>query len=64
VTSLDDLGQTTGSTRFTENAMNAETFNLTSRQFRLVDVSSQREIEQALAKALAAGEAGRRCQRR
>jgi hypothetical protein len=37
--------------------MNEETFNLSIRKFlKLVGVSSQREIEQAVAKATAAGE--------
>jgi len=37
--------------------MNEETFNLSIRKFlKLVGVSSQREIEQAVAKALAGGE--------
>ena len=37
--------------------MNEETFNLSIRKFlKLVGVSSQREIEQAVAKALANGE--------
>lgn len=36
--------------------MNEETFNLSIRKFlKMVGVSSQREIEQAVAKALAAG---------
>ena len=36
--------------------MNEETFNLSIRKFlRMVGVSSQREIEQAVAKAVAAG---------
>ena len=39
--------------------MNEETFNLSIRKFlKMVGVSSQREIEQAVAKAVAAGEAG------
>ena len=39
--------------------MNEETFNLSIRKFlKLVGVSSQREIEQAVAKALAGGERG------
>jgi hypothetical protein len=39
--------------------MNEETFNLSIRKFlKTVGVSSQREIEQAVAKALAAGEGG------
>ena len=39
--------------------MNEETFNLSIRKFlKTVGVSSQREIEQAVAKALAAGERG------
>ena len=38
--------------------MNEETFNLSIRKFlKMVGVSSQREIEQAVAKAVAAGEA-------
>ena len=37
--------------------MNEETFNLSIRKFlKMVGVSSQREIEQAVAKAVAAGE--------
>ena len=37
--------------------MNEETFNLSIRKFlKMVGVSSQREIEQAVAKALADGE--------
>ena len=37
--------------------MNDETFNLSIRKFlKTVGVSSQREIEQAVAKAVAAGE--------
>jgi hypothetical protein len=37
-------------------AMNEETFNLSIRKFlKTVGVSSQREIEQAVAKAVAAG---------
>ena len=44
---------------FTENAMNDETFNLSIRKFlKMVGVSSQRDIEQAVAKAVAAGETG------
>jgi hypothetical protein len=40
--------------------MNEETFNLSIRKFlKTVGVSSQREIEQAVAKAAAAGGAGR-----
>src|SRR5881396_1850310 len=40
----------------TEIIMNEETFNLSIRKFlRMVGVSSQREIEQAVAKAVAAG---------
>ncbi|AGW93165.1 MULTISPECIES: DUF6494 family protein [Cupriavidus] len=36
--------------------MNEETFNLSIRKFlKVVGVSSQREIEQAISKALAAG---------
>ena len=36
--------------------MNEETFNLSIRKFlRMVGVNSQREIEQAVAKAIAAG---------
>jgi hypothetical protein len=36
--------------------MNEETFNLSIRKFlKMVGVNSQREIEQAVAKALAAG---------
>jgi hypothetical protein len=36
--------------------MNEETFNLSIRKFlKLVGVNSQREIEQAVAKAIAAG---------
>jgi hypothetical protein len=39
-----------------ESTMNEETFNLSIRKFlKLVGVSSQREIEQAVAKALASG---------
>ena len=39
--------------------MNEETFNLSIRKFlKMIGVSSQREIEQAVAKALAAGETG------
>ncbi|HSC64677.1 MAG TPA: DUF6494 family protein [Caldimonas sp.] len=39
--------------------MNEETFNISIRKFlKMVGVSSQREIEQAVAKALAAGESG------
>jgi hypothetical protein len=39
-----------------EIAMNEETFNLSIRKFlKMVGVSSQREIEQAVAKAIAAG---------
>jgi hypothetical protein len=39
--------------------MNEETFNLSIRKFlKTVGVSSQREIEQAVAKAVAAGVAG------
>ncbi len=39
--------------------MNEETFNLSIRKFlKMVGVSSQREIEQAVAKAVAAGESG------
>jgi hypothetical protein len=37
--------------------MNEETFNLSIRKFlKMVGVSSQREIEQAVARAVAAGE--------
>jgi hypothetical protein len=37
--------------------MNEETFNLSIRKFlKMVGVNSQREIEQAVARALAAGE--------
>jgi len=51
------LSQTTGSTPYAENAMNEETLNLSIRKFlKMVGVSSQREIEQAVAKAVAAGE--------
>jgi hypothetical protein len=39
--------------------MNEETFNLSIRKFlKMVGVSSQRAIEQAVAKAVAAGEKG------
>jgi hypothetical protein len=39
-----------------ETGMNDETFNLSIRKFlKMVGVSSQREIEQAVAKAVAAG---------
>ena len=39
--------------------MNEETFNLSIRKFlKMVGVSSQREIEQAVAKAVAAGDKG------
>jgi hypothetical protein len=39
-----------------EPKMNDETFNLSIRKFlKLVGVSSQREIEQAVAKAIASG---------
>jgi len=39
--------------------MNEETFNLSIRKFlKMVGVSSQREIEQAVAKAAAAGATG------
>lgn len=39
--------------------MNEETLNLSIRKFlKTVGVSSQREIEQAVAKAVAAGESG------
>lgn len=39
--------------------MDEETFNISIRKFlKMVGVSSQREIEQAVAKATAAGEAG------
>ena len=39
--------------------MNEETFNLSIRKFlKMVGVSSQREIEQAVAKAIAAGATG------
>jgi hypothetical protein len=39
--------------------MNEETFNLSIRKFlKMVGVSSQRDIEQAVAKAVAAGETG------
>jgi len=39
--------------------MNEETFNLSIRKFlKMVGVSSQREIEQAVAKAVAAGAPG------
>jgi hypothetical protein len=39
-----------------ESAMNEETFNLSIRKFlKTVGVSSQRDIEQAVAKAIAAG---------
>jgi hypothetical protein len=39
--------------------MNEETLNLSIRKFlKMVGVSSQREIEQAVAKLLAAGERG------
>lgn len=38
-----------------ENSMNDETFNLSIRKFlKMVGVNSQREIEQAVAKAMAA----------
>jgi uncharacterized protein DUF6494 len=38
-----------------ETAMNEETFNLSIRKFlKMVGVSSQREIEQAVARAIAA----------
>lgn len=37
--------------------MNDETFNLSIRKFlKMVGISSQREIEQAVAKAIAAGQ--------
>jgi hypothetical protein len=40
----------------TENAMNEETFNLSIRKFlKMVGVNSQREIEHAVASAIAAG---------
>ena len=40
----------------TETSMDQETFNLSIRKFlKTVGVSSQREIEQAVAKAIAAG---------
>ena len=59
------LGRDYGFDRRVENAMNEETFNLSIRKFlKMVGVSSQREIEQAVAKAVAAGEAGRRSRRR
>ena len=39
--------------------MDQETFNLSIRKFlKMVGVNSQREIEQAVAKAVAAGESG------
>ena len=39
-----------------ETAMNEETFNISIRKFlKMVGVNSQREIEQAVAKAMAAG---------
>jgi len=39
--------------------MNEETFNLSIRKFlKMVGVSSQRDIEQAVAQAVAAGERG------
>jgi hypothetical protein len=39
-----------------ENPMDEETFNLSIRKFlKMVGVSSQREIEQAVAKAMAGG---------
>ena len=39
--------------------MNEETFNLSIRKFlKMVGVSSQREIEQAVAKAMASGTLG------
>jgi Family of unknown function (DUF6494) len=39
--------------------MNEETFNLSIRKFlKMVGVSSQRDIEQAVVKAVAAGETG------
>ena len=39
--------------------MNEEAFNISIRKFlKMVGVSSQREIEQAVAKAVAAGEKG------
>jgi hypothetical protein len=39
-----------------ETSMNEETFNLSIRKFlKMVGVNSQREIEQAVAKAIAAG---------
>ena len=44
-----------GRARKLETAMNEETFNLSIRKFlKMVGVNSQREIEQAVAKALAA----------
>jgi Family of unknown function (DUF6494) len=40
----------------TENRMDEETFNLSIRKFlKMVGVSSQRDIEQAVAKAIASG---------
>jgi hypothetical protein len=40
----------------TENTMNEDTFNLSIRKFlKMVGVNSQREIEQAVAKARAGG---------
>jgi hypothetical protein len=43
----------------TETFMDQETFNLSIRKFlKTVGVSSQREIEQAVAKAIAAGTIG------
>jgi Family of unknown function (DUF6494) len=43
----------------TETTMDQETFNLSIRKFlKTVGVGSQREIEQAVAKAIAAGSIG------
>ena len=51
----NDVVYTEGSAETRETLMNEETFNLSIRKFlKMVGVSSQREIEQAVARAIAA----------
>ena len=56
VRSFEPFGATILPRLHTEDPVNEETFNISIRKFlRMVGVNSQREIEQAVAKAIADG---------
>lgn len=55
-TAMDTTTPPANALRSKENDMNEETFNISIRKFlKMVGVSSQREIEQAVQRAIASG---------